>query len=142
MQGDSASEPYLRGAAAARVVHAVERVCPGRKPPKTAVKGPASPYKSVTENYLLWKTVRALNRAGRARTVVIVPVRLRLRRGPAHPLHHGDGARRQRAVRGPGVGGQALALPGEGRKPPFLDFNRPARSHKKTHIKPIYYEKL
>ena len=122
MQGDSASEPYLRGAAAARVVHAVERVCPGRKPPKTAVKGPASPYKSVTENYLLWKTVRALNRAGRARTVVIVPVRLRLRRGPAHPLHHGDGARRQRAVRGPGVGGQALALPGEGRKPPFFGF--------------------
>ena len=40
MQGDSASEPYLRGAAAARVVHAVERVCRDRnrrKPPLRAL---------------------------------------------------------------------------------------------------------
>jgi hypothetical protein len=42
---------------------------PGREPPFWEVKRPTRPHKSAYRNDLLWETLRALNRLGRARTV-------------------------------------------------------------------------
>ena len=43
--------------------------CPGRKPPFWGGKRPAHPYKSTIQTFdLLWQTLRALNRPGRAWT--------------------------------------------------------------------------
>ena len=99
------STPHLDGRGGheqlERVQHHVDLLqpadCPGRKPPKWAVKRPPCPYKALYKTNLLCETLQARNRPGRARTVrLLVEARTaevegRHRRAVVRARRHGRG---------------------------------------------------